>query len=403
LSARPGEALCVMVSSVCPSYLATVVRLGGSKPLAVEVPGTGSYPGREQAGAIGSYVIVPPNLRCAGLKELSIHLWLFSTLPQAGRIQGLVTSWTSVADGCWGLFLDGDGCLAFRVGSSNRVEQVRSPNPVRAKEWYQVAAIFSGKSKTMRLVQRPLRRWPGDDSRVDEVGLTDCDVIGDPSVPILIAAAESSQVDRSSPLITGHYDGKLESPSLFSIALDDGMLRELDDGTPGKGRASGRVASWDFSIAIDSSHVHDTSENLLHGTAVNMPMRAVTGHRWRGIDQNFKDAPGEYGAIHFHSDDLEDSGWQPDFELELPLDLPSGAYVIHLAADNGSSDDIPVFVTPGSGRRSPIAVLIPTFTYQAYANDHLWSRTDVATDLLWPAERAENPDPADLLVDGRRD
>jgi N,N-dimethylformamidase len=45
-----------------------------------------------------------------------------------------------------------------------------------------------------------------------------------------------------------------------------------------------------------------------------------------------------------------------------------------------------------------IAFLAPTFTYLAYGNDHLWQRTDVAAGVLWPVERAERPDPADLYL-----
>ena len=39
-----------------------------------------------------------------------------------------------------------------------------------------------------------------------------------------------------------------------------------------------------------------------------MPARGVTGYNHHGDEADFRHAPGQYGAIHFHRDDLEDEG-----------------------------------------------------------------------------------------------
>ena len=70
----------------------------------------------------------------------------------------------------------------------------------------------------------------------------------------------------------------------------------------------------------------DTSVHRLHGRTVNMPARGMTGHNWTGRHTDFTAAPGEYGAIHFHDGDLDDAGWETDFELEVPDGLRSGVY-----------------------------------------------------------------------------
>ena len=36
----------------------------------------------------------------------------------------------------------------------------------------------------------------------------------------------------------------------------------------------------------------------------------MTGHNWTSREEHFIHAPAEYGAIHFHDDDLEDAGWK---------------------------------------------------------------------------------------------
>jgi N,N-dimethylformamidase len=93
----------------------------------------------------------------------------------------------------------------------------------------------------------------------------------------------------------------------------------------------------------------------------------MTGSNWTGEVHHWKGAPEQYGAIHFHDDDLGDCGWDESFALEVPDDWPSGFYAAHLRNEAGE-DLIPFFVRP-SPRAIPaaVAVLVPTFTYQVYS------------------------------------
>ena len=50
----------------------------------------------------------------------------------------------------------------------------------------------------------------------------------------------------------------------------------------------------------------------------------MTGWNWQGIDEVFIHAPAQYGAIHFHEDDLEDCRWETDIAWTVPDDLRSG-------------------------------------------------------------------------------
>ena len=49
-----------------------------------------------------------------------------------------------------------------------------------------------------------------------------------------------------------------------------------------------------------------------------MSARGMTGYNWSGRETNFRSASHEYGAIHFHDDDLDDAGWGVDFSLTIP-------------------------------------------------------------------------------------
>jgi len=101
---------------------------------------------------------------------------------------------------------------------------------------------------------------------------------------------------------------------------------------------------------------------------VNLPTRAMTGRNWDGSEHNWRRAPAQYGAIHFHDDDVYDSGWDVDFALDVPERLPCGLYAVRLLAGN-SEERIPFVVLPKRGAENKLAVLLPTASYMAYANE----------------------------------
>jgi N,N-dimethylformamidase len=189
-------------------------------------------------------------------------------------------------------------------------------------------------------------------------------------------------LDTAGPLLIGarlapdpreHFNGKIEDPLVLSAAVPAPETLVLDPLLP----LDGLVAGWDFSRGIGGLDVVDVGPHRLGGRLVNLPTRAVTGARWTGREMCWRHAPREYAAIHFHDDDLHDAGWATDFEFTVPEDLPSGAYVMRLAAD-GHADELPFYVRPPRGRpRADLLFIASTYTYQAYAN-HARGNTDAA-------------------------
>jgi N,N-dimethylformamidase len=115
---------------------------------------------------------------------------------------------------------------------------------------------------------------------------------------------------------------------------------------------------------------------------VNSPVLGVTGRNWTPGTESFTAAPGEYQAAHFHRDDLSDAGWLSDLRLAVPPEWPSGVYGIRLRAGD-HEDVVPLIVsaagpplgTRPAGAAATVAVLLPTFSYLAYANEHAsWER-----------------------------
>ena len=179
-----------------------------------------------------------------------------------------------------------------------------------------------------------------------------------------------------------NYNGKIDRPRLSRRALARHEIEALAPGfrsCPSRIKAN-VVGAWDFHANIlptaASTHVVDESPNDLHGTIVNLPARGMTGYNWTGDEMSYRHAPDQYGAIHFHDDELDDARWEEDFSLVIPADLKSGVYAarLRIGGDDAPSgeDYIPFFVRPPAGTATAsIALIIPTSSYLAYANDHL--------------------------------
>ena len=85
---------------------------------------------------------------------------------------------------------------------------------------------------------------------------------------------------------------------------------------------------------------------------------------------DWKQDPNQWGAIHFHDDDVYDAGWEIDFALTIPADMESG-FTPRAFAQAHHEEYIPFAVSPSPGKESKIALVLATSTYLAYGNDRL--------------------------------
>ena len=128
------------------------------------------------------------------------------------------------------------------------------------------------------------------------------------------------------------------------------------------------TVEWDMSNDMHSTRIPAIPE----GPAlqlVNMPTRAVVGPDWDGQCHLWSEDPLQWNAVHFHSDDLEDARWPAAARVPLPTSLQSGVYGINVR-NRESADLVPFAVLATPARpRAALRVLLPTFTYLAYANE----------------------------------
>ena len=383
LSVAPGESVAFKVSCDAPgAYRADIVRLicgdtssqgAGFKEVEVSTPVSGEYPGREQIARPGSCAQVAPFPALAQLTSFTAQAVIWPTAP-GGDPQAILGTWSEARGAGFALLVDSGGALALVVGDgAGNAAATSTDTPLREREWCFVAGAFDAETGAVTLVQEPLARSPSmqvvarrahverriaKDAHAPEAG------------PLLIAAWRESD-DVRVGVTGGHFNGKIDSPRLADRALTRAEMSALlgDEVPPALARSV--VGAWDLSRDIPSLRILDVSGNDRHGEVRNLPTRGVTGFNWMGAAQSWREAPEQYGAIHFHDDDLYDAGWETDFELVVPPDLPSGVYAARLRLGE-AEDYVPFFVRPPRGTATAeFAYLAPTATYMAYANQKL--------------------------------
>ena len=380
-SAAPGECLRFMVSCIgADSYRADIVRLmsadAGPKatPFREEVADVavnGTYPARDQALYAGSWAVVPEAPALAGRAGVTLQAMIWPSRPRAGR-QALFGTYSERARAGIGLGIGEDGALELRLGDGDSVVAVSSGVPLLARQWYFVAAAFDREAGTATLTQEPVA---GGTFTVEPAVHIEHPVAIGPAAgpgPITFAAWHTGSTGRPGPgrdLAVGcHFNGKIDRPRLAARALDRAEMAALGGAAVPEALADVVLAAWDFGRDIGTENIRDLTAARRDGVSVNLPARAVTGHNWDATEMAWMRAPEQYGAIHFHDDDIDDAGWEADFTLRLPADMRSGAYAARLRAGEAEFH-IAFFVRPPRGvRTAKVAYLASTATYTVYIN-----------------------------------
>ena len=372
LSVAAGEKIAFKVSSLIGDrYSARLVRIrycdpnpqgSGLREDDLSDIFKGEFPSRRQSVRQGSYGLVEDCSCLAELETFSFVATIWPTRLDTGR-QVIMGSFNPGNGRSTVLGLDGGKGVFGRIDDATY--DVSAPaDRLTERKWYRVwLSVDSCAHKVSlgwmsmetdtarrRMVERS---FPLPHARLPLAGM------------FLIAAEASGR----GPI--HHFNGKIERPRIVRPSMGAGGLAEATT----VAAASIPVADWNFSLGISTMEFRDCAGFGLHGRLINAPLRGVTGSNWTGEEMCWRHAPDQYGAIHFHDDDLHDCGWSTDFELEVPSGLRSGAYGIRIRAGD-SEDVLPFYVVPGaSSNRARVAVVIPTFTYIAYGN-HARDKTD---------------------------
>lgn len=303
-----------------------------------------------RALACGSYVQVEPGPTVPG--TFTFAVWCRPTLLDGG--------WHALAsqrlrgEPGWALFVTAAGVLSAVVHHGG-ARWCAAKDPLVLDVWQLVAVTHDASGGRLTVV-----RWNPATSGAPSVDAVPVDaraaVSGDGR--LLIGAYETSD-----GVVSGHFNGKLARPVLVRAVLAPEVLASealADDGAA--------IAAWRFERDVSALRIADSTGHGYDAEACNAPLRAVTGPGWRGRPgRRYTDAPADYDAIHLHADDLDDTGWPVSAEIAIGRDVEPG---IHLARLRTPDDELCVpFVVVSDAQRHPLAYLVPTLTWQAYASD----------------------------------
>ncbi len=346
-SHRPGPAEVAVERISCgdptrwgPGWSVTPVAVAGLEPtveLAHQPLVPGSYGTVELSGMTSESVV-----------ELAFSLY-FTRPREAQTVLVLVGAPASLV-----VEAEAGGRLTARVGDDGPALVLR-PRPLENRRWYDVAITWDLAAGTLTgAATTELSRSPGRDLLEANPNPATGSAAAGPQTWSRLVLAGGPAVDGAGATTgpdRGGLDGRIARPRL---RLDDTEL------------------AWDLSRGMDSPSIVDTGPAGRHGVLHQLPTRAVTGPTWDGSTQRWTDDPSMWDAVHFHTDDLYDAGWEPTVTLPLPSDLPSGIYAFHLISKNGDEDRVPFFVRPAAGApTADVALLMSSATYLAYANHRM--------------------------------
>ncbi|MGE3601297.1 MAG: N,N-dimethylformamidase beta subunit family domain-containing protein, partial [Dehalococcoidia bacterium] len=378
-SAAPGEAVTFYVSCLQPRYRAQLLRLihgdnnprgPGVKEVAIDHPVNGSYPGSGQPIFTGSYLVTDGACRFGGGGGLTLQTWIRPTLSHQDS-QGIIGQWDAANHRGFLLLVRQGGIEAWIGVQGGEPLRLRIERPLHKLEWQFVSLVvdLAGRRATLR----------HDLSAFDPRHSASATVDGVASGPI--ALADDCRITIGAGWLVSHgervapqacFNGRIEGPRLWGAALPPDAVEQLKTGASPAEAAKFLLAAWDFSHDPGGTRIPDRVDGRLDARSVNRPMRATSSHTWNPTIERFTDAPAAYNAIWFHEDDLADACWAPSFTLRVPESLPSGVYAVKIEGEDGARDYLPFIVRPPHGRATaPLAVLLPTVSYMAYANEAL--------------------------------
>jgi hypothetical protein len=316
----------------------------------------GCAKGRFQVARCGSYAIVE-DLLIPTTTGLEVSFYFQAHLVKAGHPQSIISTLGAATKDGFAIVLNKDGLVELHVGTRFGVEVILTTFTPTYNRWVAVQLVLDKHEISLSLnpIQYVTEKTPKP-FHLQKTLLKPVELRSEST--LLLGASFAAISTGCLPRATNFFNGRLDRP----------MIKSIDNVV---------IAGYDFSRNISEDTIQDVSGAGYHGTLVNAPTRGIRGWNWDGSEVDFTKAKYGYGAIHFHEDDLDDAAWETDFSIQVPHDARSGIYAVEVESIKGrkTSDQIVFIVSTTEETRSKatgkVALILPTFTYLAYANDKL--------------------------------
>ena len=356
-------------------------------------PVNGTWSVEKQYTQVGSFLQVPdPESKLALDGSITLFAFIYPTLFGQGRRHAIMGRWNQTENQGYCLGINQKGILEFWLGDGAEVDYVAAEVPLMPQIWYFVAVSYDAGSGRATLYQEGVVNrynsiWgkvvPADfRSHVRETLRFRARNAAE--TPFLIGGSRDWHEVRGH-FVSQTYNGKVDRPGIFDRPLS---REEIDRIRVGEAPpAEGLVAYWDSSKGYTDEgigdRVVDSGPHGLDAQGINRPVRAQTGWNWGGHNDCFRLAPEEYGGIEFHEDMIVDCAWNETRRMTVPEGLKSGVYAIRLRAGDGHGlgEEYLVFFLRPATPKAPVAFLVPTASYLAYANERLSFDAQIAQPI----------------------
>jgi N,N-dimethylformamidase len=364
--AQPGSVLRARVAGAAPEPAVQVLKLSHADPHPAG-PGFVAYPQEwpvaavravsEQVTATGSLAIIT-DCFSADERAATLVLWVQPTRLDERNV---IASWPA-AGGSLQLVIR-RGRFAVELAGNTGAPQplLTSPHDLRERIWYFVAVGLNTELHSLLLAWGQSGRTGGPYVVTGEGSL----LLRPRAGSALILGGYSGEGNE----LGADLDGKISAPALVRGTPDAISLMDIMNFGAQAAGAANVLAQWTFGADDDLDQVADLSGYGRHGRLLRAPSLGVTdppeltSHRIPETSDRSRQP--EYSTVHFHRDDLEDCGWPDTHEVTIPDTAPSGIYVLRVRDETGAAD-LPFIVTADAA--APVLLVVPTFTWQAYAN-----------------------------------
>ncbi len=387
-SVAPGETIAFKLSVEDASHFdARVVRVihGDCNPAGpglkfqhIPTEADGRYAAKTQRIDAGSYLKVD-SIGAVAEQAFTYFAFVWPTL-LARDDQTLLAQWSTESESGFRISVTGSRITVTCADGAGAVAVATADKPMLERQWYSIKVTIDPATRAVEIDQKPLLPF----ALTDDHGRFHAVVAAAPAAidaPLFMAGCPDAAGE-----VSRHFDGKIDGPILLRGAWPTLRHEALLTGLIEPHVATSIIARWDFSKEIEGTRAIDVGPHQRHGRLFQLPARGMKGWNWNGEEHSWVRKPEHYGAIHFHSDDIYDAGWETSVSVRIPDDLKSGPYALHVTS--GESDEtvtredyLAFFVRPprqasASAKRPKVLMLAPTASYMAYADhgEHITAR-----------------------------
>ena len=368
-SYEPGQTIQVYGSAPDQDIIFRLVRMDTAW---TEITRTQPISVGPQISRVGSFIEFP-SVTLSGRDEFTLEGWLHPTLLGSSVITDtvVVAGQIGLAESAAGIVILSDGRLAAYVSdtpATNLANLAIAPAPADFEawldEWHHLALTYDS-AQVKLYVDGVLAAQRAQTGNVATV-----------AAPFRVGARAEAPGD-----LTGVLDGRIDNWALWPAALSETQVETRRQ----RGLVEADPAP-DPAIVDLYLNFEDTYPDVIDGSN-NGHVGTVFNHGNPGVAGVITDTG---RAFRLNHDQIVDAGWGVTAQLTVPQGAQSGMYAVQALvgpdftptqSGNRLSVRALAIRPPAAGPHAPIAVVLPTNTWNAYTS---WPGT---ATFLWPGDQ----------------